>query len=227
MKLKKIASLMLAGVMAVSMLAGCKTTSDNGNGGAVPPTNNSSSSGLSAEILNMSAFRTSKVVNAKDSTSLDNAVKAAAGIMGNGNTAAGVNKLTDLRANIANNYGATMLNAAKSKMGDAKHVDETGVSGNGWTYVKNTSGNDGHTVYDLYVVAQNLGDETIKQLIADKLETIYNNIGVIDVKLDDSFSYDVSISMADWQVGKDADISKDGVVVGIAVTLHYDAAEFN
>ena len=36
-----------------------------------------------------------------------------------------------------------------------------------------------------------------------------------------------SISMADWQVGKDADISKDGVVVGIAVTLHYDAAEFN
>ena len=33
MKLKKIASLMLAGIMAVSMLAGCKTA-DNGNGGA-------------------------------------------------------------------------------------------------------------------------------------------------------------------------------------------------
>ena len=33
MKLKKIASLMLAGVMAVSMLAGCNTASDNGNNG--------------------------------------------------------------------------------------------------------------------------------------------------------------------------------------------------
>ena len=33
MKLKKIASLMLAGVMAVSMLAGCSTTSNNGNSG--------------------------------------------------------------------------------------------------------------------------------------------------------------------------------------------------
>ena len=34
MKLKKIASLMLAGVMAVSMLAGCSNTS--GNGGQLP-----------------------------------------------------------------------------------------------------------------------------------------------------------------------------------------------
>ena len=31
MKLKKIASLMLAGVMAVSMLAGCHTASNDGN----------------------------------------------------------------------------------------------------------------------------------------------------------------------------------------------------
>ena len=31
MKLKKIASLMLAGVMAVSMLAGCNTASNGGN----------------------------------------------------------------------------------------------------------------------------------------------------------------------------------------------------
>ena len=35
MKLKKIASLMLAGVMAASMLAGCSNTS--GNGGQLPP----------------------------------------------------------------------------------------------------------------------------------------------------------------------------------------------
>ena len=33
MKLKKIASLMLAGIMAVSMLAGCKTADNGGNGG--------------------------------------------------------------------------------------------------------------------------------------------------------------------------------------------------
>ena len=36
MKLKKIASLMLAGVMAVSMLAGCNTANDNGDDTNVP-----------------------------------------------------------------------------------------------------------------------------------------------------------------------------------------------
>ena len=217
MKLKKIASLMLAGVMAVSMLAGCSTTSDNGNGGVVPPTDNGSSSGLSAEVLNMSAFRNVDNIDGTESSSLNDAVKAAAAIMGNGNSAAAIStltKVTDAR-----------LAAAKSKMGTAKYVDDVT---NMWAYVSNTADNDGHTVYDVYVIAQNQGDEVIKQNIAKKLSDIYSAMKVNpSVNAADSYSYDVSISMADWQVGKDADVTKDGVIVGIAITLHYDAAEFN
>ena len=47
MKLKKIAALAMSGVMAVSMLAGCKS----GNGGQVPPEeNNGNATGYSAML---------------------------------------------------------------------------------------------------------------------------------------------------------------------------------
>ena len=224
MKLKKIASLALAGIMAVSMLTACGEGGNGNNGGENPPANQGTSAGLSAEILNMSAYRTVKNVNGVDSVSLNNAVKAAAAIMGAGNDASDLKDLAQLQ-DIDGDYGMTMLNAAKSKMGTAEYV---GDAANDWEYVKNIADNDDHTVYNVYVVAQNLGDEAIKNLIADKFEAIYPEIGVdTDVKLADSYSYDVSVAMADWQVGKDANVEKDGVIVGIAVTLHYDAAAFN
>ena len=49
MKLKKIASLMLAGVMAVSMLAGCKDGAGN-NGGQVPPEDDDNATGYSVQL---------------------------------------------------------------------------------------------------------------------------------------------------------------------------------
>ena len=48
MKLKKIASLMLAGVMAVSMLAGCQTGSNGGNNGGEGEGEGTTTSGYSA-----------------------------------------------------------------------------------------------------------------------------------------------------------------------------------
>ena len=49
MKLKKIASLMLAGVMAVSMLAGCKDGAGN-NGGQLPPEDDDNATGYSVQL---------------------------------------------------------------------------------------------------------------------------------------------------------------------------------
>ena len=49
MKLKKIASLMLAGVMAVSMLAGCKDGAGN-NGGQLPPEDDDNTTGYSVQL---------------------------------------------------------------------------------------------------------------------------------------------------------------------------------
>ena len=224
MKLKKIASLALAGIMAVSMLTACGEGTGNGNSGSSSSGNTNTSTGISAEVLNMSVFRNSKVVTAVDSSSLNDAVKTAAAIAGNNNNAAGVDFLDELDNTVCAGYGDDMLKAAKAKMGTAKHVyDEA----DGWEYVQNVADNDDHTMYNMYVIAQNLGDDVIKQKVADKLSDIYDQIGVVNPKLADSYNYEVSVAMADWQVGKDADSSKDGVIVGIAVTLRYDAAAFN
>ena len=51
MKLKKIASLMLAGVMAVSMLAGCQNGSNGGNNGGEGEGEGTTTSGYSAALL--------------------------------------------------------------------------------------------------------------------------------------------------------------------------------
>ena len=80
MKLKKIASLMLAGIMAVSMLAGCKTASDNGNGGASSsePTTTTGYSALLEDNLGKTVTDKSYVTfadNADDAAALSDALK--------------------------------------------------------------------------------------------------------------------------------------------------------
>ena len=74
MKLKKIASLALAGIMAVSMLAGCSTTGNDGNDDPVvtPPADNSFAASINAELSDsQKAIVTfeadSKLVNALNS----------------------------------------------------------------------------------------------------------------------------------------------------------------
>ena len=72
MKLKKIASLMLAGIMAVSMLAGCKT--------ATKPTDDSSSSDVStvsdaATAINAALDEAKETISFTGSDELANAVK--------------------------------------------------------------------------------------------------------------------------------------------------------
>ena len=77
MKLKKIASLMLAGVMAVSMLTACDTTSA-GDDTVVPPAEDTTPAGYSATILNGTSSNTKSLMTSEDSAMLENAVKAAA-----------------------------------------------------------------------------------------------------------------------------------------------------
>ena len=81
MKLKKIASLMLAGVMAVSMLAGCSNGSSN-NGGASssePTTTTGYSSTLYGKLGSIAKSK----ISFSDSTALNNALTKAMGYAGN------------------------------------------------------------------------------------------------------------------------------------------------
>ena len=76
MKLKKIASLALAGIMAVSMLAGCATTNDNGNNGK-PPVIDETPTSYSQTILDGVSSDVKSMMTAKDSDMLTDAVVAA------------------------------------------------------------------------------------------------------------------------------------------------------
>ena len=77
MKLKKIASLMLAGIMAVSMLTACDTTSA-GDDTVVPPAEDTTPAGYSATILNGTGSVIKSMTTARDSQMLKDAVDAAA-----------------------------------------------------------------------------------------------------------------------------------------------------
>ena len=80
MKLKKIASLMLAGIMAVSMLTACGEGDSNST--VTPPVDNTTSTGLSAQLGAEASDLTNSKVTFADSTALNNALKHAVGNIG-------------------------------------------------------------------------------------------------------------------------------------------------
>ena len=84
MKLKKIASLALAGVMAVSMLAGCNTVNNSGDDTVVPPAEDVTPAGYSATILDSTNAWTKSLMTAEDSDMLEKAVEAAASSVNEG-----------------------------------------------------------------------------------------------------------------------------------------------
>ena len=77
MKLKKIASLMLAGVMAVSMLAGCQTTSNDQPTQPEQPT--TPATGYSATVQGKLSDIAKSKLTLSDDTKLDNALDYAVG----------------------------------------------------------------------------------------------------------------------------------------------------
>ena len=88
MKLKKIASLALAGVMAVSMLAGCSTTSVEPTPTPDPDEENPSVSGYSQMLYNHLSNAAKKKVTAQDSNLVNDALATAMEYAA-GNTIAG------------------------------------------------------------------------------------------------------------------------------------------
>ena len=91
MKLKKIASLMLAGVMAVSMLAGCKDGAGN-NGGQLPPEDDDNTTNYSVQLGDKvnDAVKAKTYIRFVDNASDQAALEDALGNLGLVNGAASV-----------------------------------------------------------------------------------------------------------------------------------------
>ena len=80
MKLKKIVSLALAGIMAVSMLTACGEGDSNST--VTPPVDNTTPTGLSAQLGAEASDLTNSKVTFPESTALNNALKHAVGNIG-------------------------------------------------------------------------------------------------------------------------------------------------
>ena len=123
MKLKKIASLALAGIMAVSMLTACGEGDSNST--VTPPVDNTTSTGLSAQLGDEASALTNSKVTFADSTALNNALKHAVGNIGDRTISQafiyGVNNVSYLGSNLMQNWDA--VGAAVGVLEDDMDVD--------------------------------------------------------------------------------------------------------
>ena len=148
MKLKKIASLMLAGIMAVSMLAGCKsgTTTDDGNTDVKPV-----DSSFAAKINDELDDNQKAIVTFKADSTLESALNKAAGMI----------DVAELDVNAAD--WLTTGNVLKS------FTEMVDADGNGFNTVFENSDKD-KTGAAILVVPGNLTEKGMTEAVVDKLD---------------------------------------------------------
>ena len=117
MKLKKIASLMLAGVMAVSMLAGCQTTSNDQPTQPEEPTN--PVTGYSAVLESKLSAHAQDKIDMSDDADLTAALDYVVGNVGNNAiTSEFFSSMNDGRINYIEGSDADVLQLVNSKLYD-------------------------------------------------------------------------------------------------------------
>ncbi|WP_144064135.1 hypothetical protein [Faecalibacterium sp. An58] len=228
MKLKKIASLALAGIMAVSMLAGCKDGGNGTNNGGASSDNSNTNSGYSAYVLNMSNAGDSKSIVAADDAKLnaavENFVKNKPVNFSNMSNVRNLKLLSDVTGKNNADVKVWLAQAARDMSG-ATAV----ATGNGWDTVLGVNENKDKdkTAYCIYYISAAMNDDVIDNLVANKIDQIAGVInGSFNPDKEDSYSFTVSATKEYWQVGKDANADDDGVVIGIAVNFEYNKAEY-
>ena len=221
MKLKKIASLALAGIMAVSMLAGCGEGINNSNSGS--SSSQPTSSGYAASIL-AKTNDAHKYMTAGSNTKIDDAIAAIAEKA----VSPSASKQQNLTAfDLSGN--TTYQNVATMVMTGAKYWDAFDASeiAQDETAAKNMLLNKKDvTVYSMYYVSKGVGDTVIDNMVVDALDKIVkDNIAGQTVADGDSYTYTVDIAKVDWKEAKDV-AKDDAVIVGIAITVDYTGASY-
>ena len=179
MKLKKIASLMLAGVMAVSMLAGCNTASNNNdepeNPDAIPSTSNSATV-LHDNMKGDARKMTTPAANAD----LDSALKQVVDTYFNNEDYLGVLTGSSVAQVKYDNIAVNLEKALNAKSDIAV----------GLNYLLN---NDETTIaVELYCVEASVSDTYALEQVADKIE---NDIaGLKDKSNNGEYSYAYTVS---------------------------------
>ena len=221
MKLKKIASLMLAGVMAVSMLAGCKTTSAGDDDTVVPPAEDTTPVGYSATILNGTSSNTKSLMISADSAMLADAVEAAA------SSIVSMDEIHDMLhmseyagANNAVYYTRNMtttkvIDGFKDNLAEDVIYKYNQMCNGFWGMPAENSGTQRYV--GLYVYNRALNDTQVNNDVAGIVNTIMGN----EKDHVNATEIDYTLSVAKADVGTEA----NGVVlVGIMITRSYTHA---
>ena len=215
MKLKKIASLMLAGIMAVSMLAGCKsgTPDPDDNGGA----SSNTTSSFTESVLSKTNAKTKALLKASDNAKLDAAVEFAAI-----NDKSG----TDWREYVTKiGWGSKdwesyklmepMMDNAEFYKADATTVNWT--DDGDWVNKKLPV-----TYWTVGCVSSTLSDDAIANLVADLLDL--EEYEVSDSKY--TYSYEVRVAKSVCKNTELSNADDDYVIIGVAITCNREAVKY-
>ena len=223
MKLKKIASLLLAGVMAVSMLAGCQTTSNDQPTQPEQPT--TPATGYSATVQGKLSDIAKSKLTLSDDTKLDNALDYAVGF-------ASAIKIGDwyLQDNLhfisaKNNTSATDVTESVIEVMDAgKDGMEMENADNVRAFLTPAPGNydknDQDIVFTYIINGQTsmnnvleLVAEDISAKIVDNLSVVYNNGGANGANSEVPYYYTGSVSAKTVELADNHGVSATFVAV--------------
>ena len=186
MKLKKIASLAAAGVMAVSMLTACQTTSNNNNNnnqGTNPPVE---TSGLSAAVEDrLSVKSLGDYITFKDSTELDENLEYATEYVGVREILDGYVNVNDLLVPV---NSSNFVNVLDDAVGVTSYTTSMGTKSDNVTEIglnqtlvaaeaaagMSTTMDDAVAVQS-YVISGQIGDRAVQQKIADAVSRYVDN----------------------------------------------------
>ena len=215
MKLKKIASLMLAGIMAVSMLAGCKsgTPDPDNNGGA----SSNTTSSFTESVLSKTNAKTKALLKAGDNAKIDAAVEYAAINDTSGTTWR--EYVTKIGWGMTNwksyKLMEPMMDNAEFYDANAKDVDWT--ADGSWTEKKLPV-----TYWTVGCVSSTLSDDAIANLVADLLDSEEYEVSNSDY----TYSYEVRVAKSVCKNTKLSDADDDYVIIGVAITCNREAVKY-
>ena len=220
MKLKKIASLMLAGIMAVSMLAGCKsgTPDPENNGGA----SSNTTSSFTQSVLSKTNDVTKALLTADDNNKLDNAVAYTA--QSDTATAATVRgyvtdiKWADATWNSVTLMKQKMIGAENNVRYESNLADVDFTTDTFWS----DSYKKPYTMWTVGVISATVSDNDIAEMIANKLDEI--NFPVDNEKFD--YSTEIRVAKSVCKNTKLSDADDDYVIIGVAITCNREAVKY-
>ena len=221
MKLKKIASLMLAGVMAVSMLAGCSTASNGDNNGEGEGENGGTTTGYSVTF----GEKLSSDVKNKDYVSFaDNAADQAALADALNNVGAMKTLIATMNDKITYLNDGVVVGMVEDFKDSAKLTRYGFNNGAGDVFNNKNTLNRTTKVGSIYYVDGSVSMDKVLNQVADRLDSYFATLdenGKIEDATGNEVTFDFDYTISVSVVNKTSDLIDwyNGSVNVIAVTV--------